>query len=121
VAHVCQDFLNQNHIRVLPWPAFLPDLSPIEHLWDELGRRVRHRQNPPETLQELHDALVHEWNNIPQSFIQQLIGFMRRRCEAVVAARGGHTHVIELRKPPYCTTISSVSMICSDNDVEKFC
>jgi hypothetical protein len=121
VAHVCQDFLNQNHIRVLPWPAFLPDLSPIEHLWDELGRRVRHRQNPPETLQELHDALVHEWNNIPQSFIQRLIGFMRRRCEAVVAARGGHTHVIELRKPPYCTTISSVSMICSDNDVEKFC
>jgi len=29
VARVCQDFLNQNHIRVLPWPALLPDLSPI--------------------------------------------------------------------------------------------
>jgi transposase len=52
-------------------------LSPIEHLWDELGRRVRHRQNPPETLQELHDALVHECNNIPQAFIQGLIGSMR--------------------------------------------
>ena len=91
VARVCQDFLNQNHIRVLPWPALSPDLSPIEHLWDELGRRVRHRQNPPETLQELRDALVHEWNNIPQAFIQRLIGSMRRRCEAVVAARGGHT------------------------------
>ena len=73
------------------WPALSPDLSPIEHLWDELGRRVRHRQNPPETLQELGDALVHEWNNIPQAFIQRLIGSMRRRCEAVVAARGGHT------------------------------
>jgi hypothetical protein len=34
---------------------------------------------------------VHEWNNIPQAFIQRLIGSMRRRCEAVVAARGGHT------------------------------
>jgi hypothetical protein len=45
VARVCQDFLNQNHIRVLPWAALSPDLSPIEHLWDELGRRVRHRQN----------------------------------------------------------------------------
>jgi hypothetical protein len=32
VARVCQDFLNQNHIRVLPWPALSPDLSPIEHL-----------------------------------------------------------------------------------------
>jgi hypothetical protein len=55
-----------------------PDLSPIEHLWDELGRRVRHRKNPPETLQELRDALVHEWNNIPHAFIQRLIGSMRR-------------------------------------------
>jgi hypothetical protein len=58
VTRVCHDFLNQNHIRVLPWPALLPDLSPIEHLWDELSKRVRHRQNPSETLQELRDALM---------------------------------------------------------------
>jgi transposase len=36
----------QNHIRVLP---LSPGLSPIEHLWDELGRRVLHRSIPPET------------------------------------------------------------------------
>jgi hypothetical protein len=83
--------LNQNHICVLPWPALSPDMSPIEHLWDELGRRVRHRQNPPETLQELRDALVHEWNNIPHAFIQRLIGSIRRTCKTVVAARGGQT------------------------------
>jgi hypothetical protein len=34
---------------------------------------------------------VHEWNNIPQAFIQRLTGSMHRRCDAVVAARGGHT------------------------------
>ena len=70
MARVCQGFLNQNNIPVFPWPALLPDLSPIENLWDELGRRTRHSQNPPETLQELRDALVHEWNNISQAFIQ---------------------------------------------------
>ena len=91
IARVFQDFLNQNQIRVLPWPALSPDLLQIEHLWDELGRRVRHLTNPPETLQELCDALVHEWNNIPEAFIQRLIGSMRRSCEVVVAARGGHT------------------------------
>jgi hypothetical protein len=48
-------------------------------------------QNSPTTLQELRDALVHEWNNIPEAFIKRLIGSIRRRCEAVVAARGGHT------------------------------
>jgi hypothetical protein len=89
VARVCHYFLNQNHIRVHPLSALSPD--PNEHLWDELGRRVSHHQNLPETPQELRDALVHEWNNIPQAFIQRLSGSMRRRCEAVVAARGGHT------------------------------
>ena len=91
VARVCQDFLNQNHILVLSWPAFSPDLPPIEHLWDELGKRVCHGQNPAETLQELRDAFVHEWHSIPQAFFQRLIGSVRRRCEAVVAARGSHT------------------------------
>ena len=45
MACVCQDFLNQKHIRVLPWPALSANMSPIEHLWDEVGRRVRQRQN----------------------------------------------------------------------------
>jgi hypothetical protein len=72
VVRVCHYFLNQNHIRVLPLSALSPD--PNEHLWDELGRRVIHHQNPPETPQELRDALVLEWNNIPQAFIQRLSG-----------------------------------------------
>jgi transposase len=85
------NFLNDNHLRTLPWPALSPDLSPIEHLWDELGRRVRNGLNPPETLDELRRALIQEWNNIPQSFIKILIGSMRRRCQSVINARGGHT------------------------------
>jgi hypothetical protein len=42
----------QPYISVLFWLALLPDLSPIEHLWDELVIRVHHRQNPPEALHE---------------------------------------------------------------------
>ena len=87
--------------------------------WTFMGW-TRYRQNPPEALQELRDALVHEWNNIPQAFIQRLTGSKRRRCEAVVAARGGHTR--------YWTPQTSIlhdnfclSMIYSDNNVEKCC
>ena len=92
VARESMDFLNDNHIRTLPWPALSPDLKLIKHLWDELGRRVRNGLNPPETLDELRRALIQEWNNIPQTFIRKLIGSMRRRCQAVIHARGGHTH-----------------------------
>ena len=48
VARVCQDFLANNNIVPLDWPPYSPDLSPIEHLWDELDRRVRRRRNTPQ-------------------------------------------------------------------------
>ncbi|GFT43503.1 hypothetical protein TNCV_815471 [Trichonephila clavipes] len=35
-------------------------MNPIEHVWDALGRRVAHRQPPPQTLQELKRALLEE-------------------------------------------------------------
>ena len=47
VARVCQDFLANNDIAPLAWAPYSPDLTPIEHMWDELDRRVRKRRNPP--------------------------------------------------------------------------
>jgi len=91
VAHVCMNFIQQQNIDVLPWPALSPDLSPIEHLWDNLDRRLRRRNPQPESLAQVRAALLEEWNNIPQAEIQHLIASMRRRLTAVIDARGGHT------------------------------
>ena len=40
-ARIVQQFLQQNNMDHLDWPARSPDLSPIEHVWDILGQRVR--------------------------------------------------------------------------------
>ena len=90
-ARVTTAFLQQNNVNVLPWPSVSPDMSPIEHLWDELNRRIRRRPVPPPTLQALEVALVQEWNRIPQATIRRLIGSMRQRCRVCVNNRGGHT------------------------------
>ena len=41
-ACVLMRYLDEQHIRVLPWPAFSPDLSPFNHLWDVFDRRINH-------------------------------------------------------------------------------
>ena len=90
VARVCQDFLANNFVP-LDWPPYSPDLFPIEHLWDELDRRVRRRRNTPNTLGQLRTALLKEWENIPIRKINALVNSMQRRIRAVINARGGHT------------------------------
>ena len=90
VARVNQEFLQRHNVPTLPWPARSPDLNPIEHLWDALDQRVRRRHPPPQTLPELLAALQNEWQNIPQRVVDRLIASMRRRCQAVIRARGGH-------------------------------
>lgn len=91
VARVCQQFLTNSNIHPLDWPAFSPDLSPIEHLWDKLDRRVRTRPNAPTNHVQLTHALHEEWNNIPMAMINTLVNSMHRRIRAAKAAHGGHT------------------------------
>ncbi len=88
VARICTQFLEAKNIPVLAWPAYSPDMSPIEHVWDALDRRIRQRVSVPANIQQLCTAIEEEWTNIPQATINNLINSMRRRC---VALRGGHT------------------------------
>ncbi|KAK7106329.1 hypothetical protein V1264_017595 [Littorina saxatilis] len=68
-----------------------PDLNPLEHVWDILGRRIQALQPPVQTLRELEAALHREWLQVTREQIRRLTGGMRRRVDAVIRARGGFT------------------------------
>ncbi|GFS78161.1 transposable element Tcb1 transposase [Trichonephila clavipes] len=81
-ARVSQDYLHT--INTLPWLARFPDLSPIEHIWDHLGRRVAH----PTNLNELEAMLQQIWNEMSQDIIQNLYASMPNRIVSRIRARG---------------------------------
>lgn len=90
-AQVVQNYLTEVEINVMEWPARSPDLNPIEHLWDILGRRLRDQPNPPNNLQEVGFRLVQIWNDLDQNDIRSLILSMGRRCQSTILSRGGNT------------------------------
>ncbi|GFX72045.1 transposable element Tcb2 transposase [Trichonephila clavipes] len=72
---------------VLPWPTRSPDLSPIENVWDALGRQLQ----PSRDTGELTAQMQRLWQDLPQGVISDLIESMPRRISACIAARGGFT------------------------------
>ncbi|GFW78813.1 transposable element Tcb2 transposase [Trichonephila clavipes] len=82
-ANLVEDFLFEEGIVRMEWPVCSPNMNPIEHVWDALGRRVAGRQPPPQTFQELERALLEEWDRIPQLVINSHIDSMPLRCRWV--------------------------------------
>ncbi len=71
------------------WPPQSPDLNPIEAMWDYVDSKI---MNSTRTSQNQMWEMVQEaWNAIPKKVLQKYIFSMKKRCQAVIAAKGGHT------------------------------
>ncbi|GFW11321.1 transposable element Tcb2 transposase [Trichonephila clavipes] len=91
VAKTVKSYLDSQQVQLLPWPAYLPDMSPIEHVWDIVGGRLARDLRPVVSTDELWLHIQTIWNTLPQADIQNLFNSMPRRVAALIAAPGGHT------------------------------
>ncbi|ENN73761.1 hypothetical protein D910_05445 [Dendroctonus ponderosae] len=60
IARIVQDYIAEVGFWVMEWPAYSPYLNLIEHLWDELQRRIRARFYTPNSIPELTVAVEEE-------------------------------------------------------------
>jgi len=86
---VTSQFLQRNDIETMQWPAMSPDMNPIEHLWCELGRRVRERKDVY-NLQQLSGILWEEWKLLPGAGVFKYVMSMRQRVATLRRQRSDH-------------------------------
>ena len=85
---IVKEWIKQNNVTRLDWPAQSPDLSSIEHLWNDLKKRVS--QHKCLNLPRLREKIVEEFQNTNREFLAKLIQSMPARCKAVIRAKGAH-------------------------------
>ena len=81
------NWLNRNEVERLHWPLFSPDLDPIEHLWDEVERRLKKKQ--PKTQDELKEkSLIEVWHGIELPTLKKLVASVLNRLNEVIQTNG---------------------------------
>ncbi|GFV82512.1 DDE_3 domain-containing protein [Trichonephila clavipes] len=89
-ARVAQDFLR--HFQTFPWPTRSPDLSPVEHVCDQLKRQMPSCHS----VYDLELSVQDLWAHMPQNNIRCLINSMPDRVAACIAAGGVVQRTIEV-------------------------
>ncbi|GFW28001.1 DDE_3 domain-containing protein [Trichonephila clavipes] len=83
-ARIVEEYLEDHGLERMEWPARSPDLNPIEHLWDYLGREVAALNPPPRSLHELKQGLLCVWSSLPIPVSDNLINSMGNRCRQCI-------------------------------------
>ena len=72
-------------MKTLPWPPFSEDLNPVEHLWDELEKRLKKHQ--PKNRQELGSLLMEEWKETEISVLEKLVDLVPSRLDEYIRVK----------------------------------
>ncbi|KZP24104.1 hypothetical protein FIBSPDRAFT_736333 [Athelia psychrophila] len=88
---LARNWLASKHIDMASHPAQSPDMSIIEHAWNEVDRQLRARFPLPKNVEELWEVLQEEWASLDIGYITSLYESMPRRVAAVIETKGGHT------------------------------
>ena len=85
------EWFKNNKVKILDWPAQSPDLNPIEHLWNEMDRRLRQLPGNITSKDDLWDKIQLVWDEIDIASCLKLIDTMPQRIKDVLKAGGGYT------------------------------
>lgn len=90
-SHVVTEWLEENRVRVLPWPANSADMNPIENVWSNMVKKNYNANFRPQNSEELWQAIENCWEEITPEYTQNLIYSMPRRLQSIIDQNGSFT------------------------------
>ena len=88
-ATIITNYLTENNIDRLEWPANSQDLNCIENLWSWLDKQLQ--KYTIRNVEQLKDILTNILNNVPVEICQKLVDSMPQRIIECYNAKGGQT------------------------------
>lgn len=73
------------------WPPKGPDMNPVENVWAELVRRVSKLKRGIQNRDQLWEDILQAFQELPDSYFDNLIGSMPTRVRTVAMKQGGWT------------------------------
>lgn len=86
-AEIVQNYVDTFEEEPLIWPAYSPDLSPIENIWGWLKNQVNNEM--PSDVMSLKRCIRKHWNTIDPTFLGPYFSTMNKRMSMVIENDGG--------------------------------
>ena len=83
-----QEWFRSKKIQVIDWPAYSPDLNPMENLWGILARKIYENNRQYDNIDQLKNSLEKVWDDIDQTILQRLVDSMPNRIFEVTRLNG---------------------------------
>ena len=83
-AKLVKIWLKSQHVTVIEWPAYSPDLNPIANLLEILVRHVYANQRQIMDVDSLIVVIFNAWESIEPQVLDNLVKLMQKRCIEVV-------------------------------------
>ncbi|KAG2773851.1 hypothetical protein PC129_g16332 [Phytophthora cactorum] len=74
------EFFEEEGIKLLDWPARLPDLNPIENVWAMMARIFYHNGKQYDSVAEMRAAIIAAWEALDTSYLGKLVDSLPKRC-----------------------------------------